>query len=985
MNSASDRLSLEGAPPWRIAKPPRAKPELGPELDAWLESRLLFRNRWTLYQVLANIDERILRNEALAELDEDEVAAAILDLVDPSTNENEPNSGQRLTIPKARAFLGYFSRGFRRYCRQHGLREPRLPLVREFALDQGMLKADLFGSLERHRRFAQQLCTTISNAFAKEARAAALTPWEIAALVGASSALFGALPHATQWVEVGMRLSYPLKSDGISIWFDLDEPRPCRWIADPVTEGLLRRFQRLGRLPLNASLLDQRHLQSAIATQFAPGAATHATLRNVRDAVLAAHARHFSPDTAAIAQGIIANTMLPHEPWLRWLTGTRHAAPRQPIALRAPRIHKRVQITTLHEQALFDAVIEKVRTVTTFNPQAQRRSSDIVGSGDPARHHRRKVASGLQEVEQALVDLHVRAGLRGRERRSFAYGLICYARDLVELGGAKRAELAPATISAYVAIACNHLDGLLFADLTAVPTDTRAAHYTRAIVGNGSHQERTNFRTALEGFERSILRHMDLEDEVDWALIPGRAISRHLPRADANLIDPALFRQVWRSLEAGVENKPIVTMARVLLLLLYRFGLRTGEAAEVTTSCLQFHDHSCVSVRVTRSTLTTRKSGSAVRTIGPISLEPDEHEFLRVYTERRIAETIGHQASQGRIYLFSVSGSTRIEHAEAAQTSLIQLVRDISGDPNLRARHFRHSFASGLFVQGRNGIEPDTARDATNEWVRAFFMGHASPETSIVAYMHLHELAHLHDTHELIAATVPPGFLSMLAGNEERSLERALHRHDPAGPCAVIPLYLKALRRNLACPELRYLVRERVPYMAAIPDAEAVQPEPSPPLDWRTAWEGYAAARVGKRVGDEDEQTTALQAQVRDLELRGLISPRRTRRPQLDAELEGVAAKLWHQAPHDLEFRQAIAQALAGVRDARSRVRLPAAVARTLETRLSVAGLKGIHSSASSGRQLWLFATDAQGRHVTGWLELIPFAYCGFRDDSQGS
>ena len=58
-------------------RPARARPLPGPERDTWLEHRVLFRTSRALKSVLDQIDPAIARNEPIAVLSEDAVAARL--------------------------------------------------------------------------------------------------------------------------------------------------------------------------------------------------------------------------------------------------------------------------------------------------------------------------------------------------------------------------------------------------------------------------------------------------------------------------------------------------------------------------------------------------------------------------------------------------------------------------------------------------------------------------------------------------------------------------------------------------------------------------------------------------------------------------------------------------------------------------------------------------------------------------------------------
>ena len=897
---------------------------------------------------------------------------ALLDFFERTPLQDDPAPGKgRMPLHRARVFLDYFARGFRHYCQAHGLRQPRLPLIREFSLDEGSLQAGTFGTLHEYRRCVRRLIEEIEHGLITPG-APSLSPEQVAALLLCSSALFGGLARKVHWQAFLTALASPLQRSGEIFSFRFDQRPPYRWIADPVTEALLRRLWQGQLLPLpERAKASSTHIRQILGLQIA----TKSVLSHLEHLVRAAHVRHFAPDVAAVAQGRIQNTALADEPWLRLISGTRHPAPRATVALTIPRLVPTAQANTLQQVAL-QGIIDDIGHAIGWDPQTRRQEGD---EGQSVQKYLADAKVALRATEGKLEQLYARAGHPEGHCRSFAYGLLCYARDLLELGGLKLPNLAPGTISNYVSILRNHLTPLHFADLVTQGTEARADAY-RNDIRQQLIQHRTTHRTAFEGFERSLLRHMDLIDEVDWATIPGRAQNRHLPSVDANLVDTALYRHVFGSLETPARHSPLVELARALLVILYRFGLRTGEAAEVKVGALMLHADGRASLRVTASTLTSRKSINALRLVGPITLPRDEFDFLVDYRDRRAAEASRRGRDRAGTYLFATGTANRLEHVEPAQALLIGALRAASGDTHLRPRHLRHGFVSRVFLTGRGPLEPldsVTPAAAGDAWWRTFATGHASPDTGIVSYTHVVEFAHHHYTCQLVGEEVPLSFLSRLAGNEPRSLERMQLRHSNDSATAITP-FRKSLRRNFPCADTPDTLAKRMPYQ------EIKLQQTSDPisndverLKWEGAWEVYANARIGRTTRDMSEHAKLICERVRDLELRERLGRRLRRRPQLAPGEAATAAVIWQALPNDNDLQTLICTAIDWLRPHGAEILMPAAIARDLEVCLQRSGLTRIQSRQGTAQRRWLSLPDANGNLSTTWLELLAFLYAG--------
>lgn len=973
--SANSDFSLpDWAPPWRIDRPAHTKPPAGPERDAWLAHRTLFRARHTLKSVLDRIDPAIARNEPVTALNEDDVATALLEFLEKTPDEISAERGKgRMPVRNAQTFLEFFARGFRQYCQFHGLRAPRLPLIREYSLEEGSLQANLFDSLREYRRSLGSVIAAIDRRVISPS-AQALSPEEAAALITCSSALCGGLARKRHWAALVSALSQPLQSDGNIVWLSLDAPAPYRWIADPVTEGLLRRLCERKILPLpEGTKTPDKAIRRILDAQ----AGVSSISEHLQGLVRTAHVRHFAPDVASVAQGLIPNTPLAIEPWLRLISGTRHVSDRAKVSLSIPRIVPTAHADTL-EQVELDAIIEAIATAVRWDAKSKRRQgAENPADEKPTKKYSTDAKRALRTCRGRLEDLYVKAGHPERHSRSFAYGLLCYAEDLLELGGLKVRQLAPSTIDRYVGIVRKHLNPLRFADLVELGTEAREDAY-REDIRQQLVRERNDHRTAFEGFERSLLRHFEMIDEVDWATIPGRAKQRHLPKADANIIDPGLYRHLFKLLDKPAKENPIVELARVLLVILYRFGLRTGEAAEVTQGALQFHGDGCASLWVTRSAITSRKSGNAVRRVGPVKLEDDEFTLLQDYSEQRASGATQRGGDLAKTHLFATDGTRKLDQIEPAQQLLMETLRAASGDTNLRPRHLRHSFVSAQYLAGRAPLGCLGEMALTNgpdAWQRTFATGHASPETGIISYTHVNEIAHYHHACRLVSEEVSLSFLSQLAGNDARSLERSRLRNASG---TVADVFLQSLRRNFPCTDIPNALAHRVGYLRVTPRRDA-QPTKANTcrLTWVAAWSVYANARVGRIPSDVSDHAGVIRRRVRELETGGRIARRTAQRPQLEPTLESVAAALWPQVQNDTDLQETITTAVSCLRPRAQEIGMPTSAARQLKQRLERAGLTGLQSRPGNRGHCWLWRADERTNFSTTWQELLAFLYCG--------
>jgi integrase len=353
-----------------------------------------------------------------------------------------------------------------------------------------------------------------------------------------------------------------------------------------------------------------------------------------------------------------------------------------------------------------------------------------------------------------------------------------------------------------------HLTRLEGCDLHEVTTEQRQEVYAAAML-NEKGEARQDLEKLLRLFEQTLLDRVDVDDEVDWLAIPHARQSE--PRIDANIIDPLTYHQLIDVLQEAEFSHSIFQQCAIsAAILLYRFGLRRGEAQEIVLADIQWVGEEALLLKVRPSRLTRLKSKHGSRTVGPIILPANERTHLRSHVRRCLAD-VGDNPNLASVYLFAQKGrASALMGKSVLFDPLVNLVRWLTGDRTLRIRHFRHGFGSRLFLAGRS---PDPALDellvrpaswraayeADGAWLRTYEMGHLSPMTAIQVYTQTNVLAHYAYCAKALPALVELRTLATFAGLGERSLEREVHRYS-AQPSDMLPAvttcFLAAVRRR---------------------------------------------------------------------------------------------------------------------------------------------------------------------------------------------
>ncbi len=761
---------------WDIPLPGK-KPPPGQERAAWLDSHHLYRNRTELHALLDSIDPALRENRP-ATLDPEKVAIEILLFLEKIA----PTSARPAAVI---SILRYLHQGFNAWCRKHGHRKISVPMINEFSLDAGLLDGNSLSDAENHREWMEVWQREVIRVLADGYRP---NDAEVVALLVTSATLIGGLATPGQLQQFAEKLSDQPETSGTYVWFDLEvEGNRHRWIADPVTEALLRRFTHLGCLPLPAGQSGWKLGQSGLATMFPDveprGQRRKSALLSLESAVRGMLVENFPPDVVSVALEAVDNTSLPTDAWLRLICGVARSKITLPeISVKAARMIKARELQL--DLRIRDKILDLNETVSW---NAKKKRAEGIGPQDEPRDVRdkyiKKVLSKTAELKRDILQHYRNQGRDGSACYSLA--LCHFVEDLIHNGGPIKEELAPSTIDSYYGDASRNLNPLEVADMRELDVERRQDAYLSALTG-ATQGTRSGVSLAIQLFERTLLDHLGLEDEVEWSALPLHTSRR--TKVDANLVDERTYQALWDALEsADCEPSQYRPLWQTLALVLYRFGLRRGEAHELTLADVHRLQDRRIRIRVSPSRLTSLKSRSSARVIGPVVLNKSEWAALNAHLSSCEKES-GYRNAVRDVYLFARPGhGSQLLDSSTLFDPITQLLHAISGDQSLRNHHFRHGFASRLFAGGRSPLpEMDETKNRDDiwrasfrhdgGWLRAFELGHVSPQESVVSYCHTVELVHYQFACKVAGRYVPMPLLSMIAGLSKRSVERSHHR-----------------------------------------------------------------------------------------------------------------------------------------------------------------------------------------------------------------
>lgn len=317
-------------------------------------------------------------------------------------------------------------------------------------------------------------------------------------------------------------------------------------------------------------------------------------------------------------------------------------------------------------------------------------------------------------------------------------------------------------------------------------------------------------------------RYLMITVNAPGVVINGQADARASPRV--TLVTERDYRRLMKALSTPDREVHRIRVLRLVVMLMYRIGLRPGEIVGLEFRHIQGYDleHRCnrTADPVLYLRATSRevlKTSSAVRQI-PLRwfLEDEELEELRSYLDDRLS-TFKEQ-NPGSLLIFTPALGTNTQIQEAETFGLItNLLRQVTGDNNVVAYSLRHSCLTNCFFElfrpdgqrrfGKLRRNGHLARETT--YAISTLAGHLDPDISLQSYIHLQDyVAHLYLC--TVHAEHPLAFWAALEGKQSASLHQRHSRQSQRGKAEPIrvdaPQWLDSSRRlirelNIASPE----------------------------------------------------------------------------------------------------------------------------------------------------------------------------------------
>lgn len=378
-----------------------------------------------------------------------------------------------------------------------------------------------------------------------------------------------------------------------------------------------------------------------------------------------------------------------------------------------------------------------------------------------AEMHAEEKQKSLNRIE-ALVPRLEQAIEQHASAPNFAVAVVQWLVELLRSGATDRALRSSSADRYYTELAGLLIDQLSDHRLADLDEDTLADAYAELLEALSPGRQPYALGRLRE-FHRFLVQHHGVPD-VDWSEVTPEGLERH-HAPDAGVLLWAEYKAALKLLadDASADLRERRLQA-IVLLLMFRAGLRSGECLGLRAADLICHDGQWV-VLVRRNAYRNLKSDAGVRQvplIGPLdALEAELLTGWRAHAD----ETVGNDRCG--VLIGQHEAPRRLVDRQRLLDRITDALRAVTGRAGTRPHHLRHTFASRTalllclrtlpadealraIVQRLVGpCEPEAARRLlldTDEpskralWALSLAIGHASPTTTLRWYVHVHEL-----------------------------------------------------------------------------------------------------------------------------------------------------------------------------------------------------------------------------------------------------
>lgn len=326
-------------------------------------------------------------------------------------------------------------------------------------------------------------------------------------------------------------------------------------------------------------------------------------------------------------------------------------------------------------------------------------------------------------------------------------------------GTAQTPDVRASTIATYARTLGEKLNALAHNMDFLSQSDIAVEEVYRNLLESVSCENRGYVAGRLKEFHAFLVSSYAMP-KLDWSEVVDED-SLEANAVDAGIVSlPEYYKALETILSDHSCTKRDQLLRAVILFFAYRFGLRSGEIFRLTISDIILLDGELI-VYVRNSIYGETKSSNGVRQLPLLgSLSDAEHVLLEQWLSHIETFSDGDHLAA----LFSdVESKRHIANRSTCVSAVVDILRQVTGEPETRLRHLRHTCATRLhlamfFDEPPSGFVGKLYKDLWGEmtpqavrsiligdsrvsrrglYAMALYMGHGSPDITHRHYIHL--------------------------------------------------------------------------------------------------------------------------------------------------------------------------------------------------------------------------------------------------------
>lgn len=453
----------------------------------------------------------------------------------------------------------------------------------------------------------------------------------------------------------------------------------------------------------------------------------------------------------AYAEGDYACASVPLSNWLRFVSGERGTF-RTFFGANDSVVH--INIDNIQP-------IRRPEQAAINYKQAKQCWADVTRHLGKPSDSRTGDAIARSNARKKAIETGIISYLKNREGNvpSVVQMVAAWILHLCRSGTTNTSDVRASTVATYARTIGEKLNALAYDVDFLTQTDIAIEEVYRNVLETVSCENRSYVTGRLKEFHAFLVSSYAMPS-LDWSEIVDD------DSLEANAVDAGIVSlpEYYEALETLLSDQMCTRRDQLLraaiLFFAYRFGLRAGEIFRLTISDIILLDGKMI-VYVRNSIYGETKSRNGVRQLPLLgALSEAEHVLVKQWLSHIETFSDGdHLAS----LLSDVASKRCVANRSTCVSAVVEVLRSVTGDPETRLRHLRHTCATRLYLAmffdetptgfvGRlyeslwGEITPQSVRSILigdsrvsrrGLYAMAMYMGHASPDITHRHYVHL--------------------------------------------------------------------------------------------------------------------------------------------------------------------------------------------------------------------------------------------------------